>query len=315
MTISINGKTITKISIPQKALAGLKNVKPINSFDFGRQTLGPIIIEQFKKQGKEIEEIYLDAPAKVRLMGMSPSLKERVEAGERIDQILAGDPLELSLFLKEDGSLYIFFDEQNIVLLKKSGEEDKNKTDISPTFITPPPQLEKIAPEEKIKENSTETGSGINAWRKLKIMGLEGIAKKWFRIIPECFGFNYTKWQMFHMLFESQLDSNISAISEVFKKHGKKTTRRMFKAIATPKLHKVIETYGIIPFIEIMKSTNDIDAFFKRIKKIIKAYPECKFLIKSVEDFNLFLELSGRESELSSVLFWAVKEKRNANRN
>jgi formylglycine-generating enzyme required for sulfatase activity len=107
--IAKNGITIPRIKMPQKALSGLKNVFSINSFTFGKQTLGPIITNLLENTG-----IYLDDPAKARLMAMHPSLKERVASGENIDQILTGQPLELSLFITEDNKLYILGGRQNI---------------------------------------------------------------------------------------------------------------------------------------------------------------------------------------------------------
>jgi hypothetical protein len=113
--------------MPRKALAGLKNVFSINSFTFGKQTLGPTIIDQFKKQGKEIKAIILDNPAKARLMAMSPSLKERVEKGESTDDILMGQPLELSLTITEDGSLYILGDKENLSLVEGQTEKARSE--------------------------------------------------------------------------------------------------------------------------------------------------------------------------------------------
>ncbi len=104
--------------MPQSELSGLKNVFSINTFTFGKQTLGPIITNLLENTG-----IYLDNPAKARLMAMHPSLKERVAAGEKIDQILTGQPLELSLFITADNRLYILGDRQNIqqVLMLAAG--------------------------------------------------------------------------------------------------------------------------------------------------------------------------------------------------
>jgi hypothetical protein len=107
--IAKNGITIPRIKMPQKALSGLKNVFSINSFTFGKQTLGPIIAKLLENTG-----IYLDNPAKARLMAMHPSLEKRVADGEKIDQILTGQPLELSLFITEDNKLYILGEQQNI---------------------------------------------------------------------------------------------------------------------------------------------------------------------------------------------------------
>ncbi len=112
--VTNNGITIPRIRMPQKALSGGKNIFSINTSAFGRQTLSPLITNLFREQKIDLREIYVDNPAKVRLMAMNPTLKERVAAGERIDQILTGQPLELSLFITEDNRLYILGEKQNI---------------------------------------------------------------------------------------------------------------------------------------------------------------------------------------------------------
>jgi formylglycine-generating enzyme required for sulfatase activity len=143
---------------------------------FGKQTLSPIILEQLKKQGKEIEEILLDIPAKVRLMSMSPSLKERVEGGEKIDEILTGQPLELSLFLTKDNKLYILRDKQNISTLQnQSGlkilREGKNENILVPLNV-----YDRIifAPEEVLEWSKRGEMPPIGAM--VKIPGGEFIA-------------------------------------------------------------------------------------------------------------------------------------------
>jgi len=119
-------------TIPARALPQLKGISSIDSFAFGRETLKPVMIELFKKQGIEIGEIHLDNPAKARLMGMLPSFKEMAAQGKTAEEIFSY--LALSFFISGDENqprtLHILADKGNL----KSFSLPENFND----WVTPP---------------------------------------------------------------------------------------------------------------------------------------------------------------------------------
>jgi len=116
MVKPVNGNTLFRI-LPKKELPGLKNIVNLSSFKIGKNQLVPCLTGLFQKLGCDLKEIHLDNVAKIRLLGMSPSLEQRIEKGETIDKIFSD--LELSFFVTEDQDLYILGDPKNVAQMKK----------------------------------------------------------------------------------------------------------------------------------------------------------------------------------------------------
>ena len=117
MVKPVNGKTIIKLTPSYLRPALVRKVVSLDSFSIGKEQLQPCLINLFKKQGLNIKEIFVDNVAKIRLLGMSPSLEQRVKKGEKIDQIFPS--LELSLF-QDENTLFIMGDKKNIKLWENS---------------------------------------------------------------------------------------------------------------------------------------------------------------------------------------------------
>jgi len=127
-------------AIPARALTKLKGLTNIESFDFGKNTLKPAMIELFKKQGIEIGDIQLDQVAKARLMGMmNPSFKEMVDQGKSAAEIFSY--LELSLFSTEPETgprtLYLLGDKDNNRNINVANRTPKNRPATSEAPSTP----------------------------------------------------------------------------------------------------------------------------------------------------------------------------------
>ncbi|MDD5593342.1 MAG: SUMF1/EgtB/PvdO family nonheme iron enzyme [Candidatus Margulisbacteria bacterium] len=101
--------------MPQRNLPALRGVVESASFVIGKERLGPCLTALFKEQGIELKGISLDNVAKIRLLGMNPSLERRAADDETAERILSS--LELSVFLAQDQTLYILGDKGNINLM------------------------------------------------------------------------------------------------------------------------------------------------------------------------------------------------------
>ncbi|MFA6170293.1 MAG: hypothetical protein WCW67_07690 [Candidatus Margulisiibacteriota bacterium] len=105
------------IRLPQKAVpaftmrVALRGVVEISSFAIGKERLGPCLTALCQQQGIELNSIHLDRIAKVRLLGMQPSLETRSADGTA-GNLFAG--LQLQAFLTQDEALYILGDKRNI---------------------------------------------------------------------------------------------------------------------------------------------------------------------------------------------------------
>jgi len=134
MVNAVNGKIIFR-TLPKRDLSSLKGIIKLNSFAIGKNQLGPCITGLFQKSGYDVKEIHLDNVAKIRLLGMSPALEQRVEKGETIDKIFSD--LDLSSFLTENQNLYVLGENKNIAELKKftsQRAQDMIKTSLDKTF-------------------------------------------------------------------------------------------------------------------------------------------------------------------------------------
>ncbi|MDD5593343.1 MAG: hypothetical protein PHG97_01200 [Candidatus Margulisbacteria bacterium] len=124
------------IRLSQRALPALRGVVAISSFAIGKDRLGPCLTKIFKTQGIELKDIHLDSIAKIRLLGMQPSLEERAAGNETAESIFSS--LELSAFLTRDQELYILGDKGNIKLMAAGSAESTPATTV-PTAPQPPP--------------------------------------------------------------------------------------------------------------------------------------------------------------------------------
>ncbi|MFA6170291.1 MAG: hypothetical protein WCW67_07680 [Candidatus Margulisiibacteriota bacterium] len=113
MIAPVSDKSI--IRLPQKPMPALRGVVEISYFALGREKLGPCLRGLL---GIELKGIYLDNTAKIRLLGMTPSLEKRA-AGFAIAENIFAD-LQVELFLTQEQALFLLADKQNVSLLART---------------------------------------------------------------------------------------------------------------------------------------------------------------------------------------------------
>ncbi|MFA6170290.1 MAG: hypothetical protein WCW67_07675 [Candidatus Margulisiibacteriota bacterium] len=115
MITPVTNKSIIHLS--QRALPALRGVVDISSFAIGKERLGPCLTALCQRQRIELNGIHLDRIAKIRLLGMQPSLETRAAGGETAETIFVS--LELSAFLTNEEHLFILGDKENLAGIQK----------------------------------------------------------------------------------------------------------------------------------------------------------------------------------------------------